>query len=164
MPKKYLIIIGAAFLALVIGTTSGMFVYWNIMLWNKVSSIDKKVNPPVEVEEEEAGAEEEGPAEKIGPMHPLDTFIVNLADEGGRRYLRITINLELKDDTVQKKVEQRIPEIRNRVLMILPTKKVEDIKDTTGKMVLRDEIHAGINSILGEGSVTNIYFTEFVMQ
>lgn len=176
MKKKYLIIIGAAFLLLVICTMSGMFVYWNIMLWNKVSSIDKKVNPPLEVEEEvveeeveeevveEEEAEEEIPIEKVGPMYSMDTFIVNLADEGEKRYLRVTLGLELKDEAVIKKIEQRTPQMRDSVLMILPTKKIKDIKSTEGKMALRDEIFTSLDALLQEGDIINIYFTEFVMQ
>ena len=64
------------------------------LMWNKISSLDQTVNPPPEVEEEEVVEEE--PVEEMGPMFSLDTFIVNLADNGGRRFLRITMDLELK--------------------------------------------------------------------
>ena len=100
----------------------------------------------------------------IGPIMPLDTFIVNLADEGGTRYLRTTMKLELADDQSLTFVQERLPLIRDSILMILPTKNYEDISTVEGKKTLRDELIAKVNVIMIPGSVTNIYFTEFVVQ
>ena len=36
----------------------------------------------------------ENNSEVIRPVYSLDTFIVNLADKGGRRFLRIKMDLE----------------------------------------------------------------------
>jgi flagellar protein FliL len=48
--------------------------------------------------------------------------------------------------------------------MILPTKTYEDVSTTDGKIALRKQIMEKINSLMTKGSVTNIYFTEFVVQ
>ena len=107
---------------------------------------------------------EEDPAPKIGPIHDLATFIVNLADEGGIRYLRTTMKLELADDQSASFVQERLPMIRDSILMTLPTKKYEDISTAEGKTALRDELIAKLNVIMVPGSISNIYFTEFVVQ
>jgi flagellar FliL protein len=48
--------------------------------------------------------------------------------------------------------------------MILPSKQFEEIASMEGKMALRDEIIARLNSLFSKKVVTNIFFTEFVVQ
>jgi flagellar FliL protein len=133
---------------------TGFFFMWNKMNAANAHSADSG----------ETGTLSAAEPVKIGPIHPLDTFIVNLADEGGARYLRVTMNLELKDEDAVGLVEERLPLVRNGVLMLVPAKKYADISTVEGKDVLREELVAKLNSFLKPDSVTNIYFTEFVIQ
>ena len=145
------------------------FVFMGIMgtglfiMWSKLSSLDRVVNPVAEKESEDV--KEEGEKEDmLGPIYALETFIANLADEGGKRYIRVTMNLELKDAVVKEEMEKRLPQIRDAVLMLLPTKKHEDIQNIEGKIVLRNEIMTRLNSLFKEDRIANLYFTEFVVQ
>ena len=128
-------------------------------MWNKLNAVNAQ---QTNTEQDGGAAAVEPP--KIGPLHPLETFIVNLADEGGNRYLRTTMNLELKDEESNLLVQERLPMIRNSVLMILPTKKYDDISTVEGKSALRDEMVAKLNTCLAPGCISNLYFTEFVIQ
>jgi flagellar FliL protein len=153
MSKKAIIILSSVailFMALVGG---GFF-----MMWTKIVSL----MPPEEVVEEIPEEVEEVTA--VGEMFPLDTFVVNLADPGGKRYLRATMQLELVPEEKMETLEQRLPLIRDVVLMILPTKEFEDIRTVEGKSALRTEILDKLNEVLNTDSVANIYFTEFVIQ
>jgi flagellar FliL protein len=100
----------------------------------------------------------------IGPLYPLDTMIVNLSDDGGKRYLRVTMALELSDPESVDTIESRLPQIRDAVLMILPTKTYDDVSTTDGKIALRNQVMEKINDLMTKGRVNNIYFTEFVVQ
>jgi flagellar FliL protein len=100
----------------------------------------------------------------LGPLFNLDTMIVNLAGHGGKRYLRVTMALEIDDPEAVTAFENRLPQVRDAILMILPTKKYEDVSSTEGKIALRTEIMEKINSLMTKGQVKNIYFTEFVVQ
>ncbi len=103
-------------------------------------------------------------SEVIRSVYSLDTFIVNLADKGGRRFLRVTMDLELKDESLAEQIDKRLSRIRDSILMIIPTNRFEDINSVEGKIALRDEIMTKLNSFLKDGSITNIYFVEFVIQ
>lgn len=161
MSKKMMIIIGSVFLAMLIAATLIL-----VMIWSKINTLDRIVNPPVVKEVVEEAEEEitEAMMPKLGPIYSLDTFIVNLADKGGNRYLRLKVELELKDELIKKKIEERIPQIRDSLLLILPDKTVDDLKNNQGKATLRNEILARLDTIFAAGDITNIYFTEFVMQ
>ena len=142
-------------LVLMVGLGGGLF-----MMWSKLSAMDAQKTAEAGEESEEGAVEEK----TLGPILALDTFIVNLADKGGNRYLRITMDLELDKIESQEEVKKRMPQIRDSILMILPTKRFEDISSVAGKVALRDEIHNKINGYLAMGKITNIYFKEFVVQ
>jgi flagellar FliL protein len=121
------------------------------------------LSAPAPATEEEVAAEEEE-TEEIGPLYSLGTLIVNLADEGGKRYLRVSIELELESAEMTEEVEKRLPQVRDSILMILPTKTFNDINTTPGKIAVRDELLAAMNGIVTTGKIKNLYFTEFVVQ
>ena len=89
---------------------------------------------------------------------------MNLADKGGNRYLRVTMDLELGNSDLETEITKRLPQVRDSILMILPTKRFEDISTVQGKTALRDEMLATLNGYLTQGKITNIYFKEFVVQ
>jgi len=95
---------------------------------------------------------------------PLENFIVNLADPGGKRYLSTRIVLELDNKESLPSLEKKVPEIRDRILMILPTKTFKEIQSVEGKVAIRGELINALNKTLNEGKITNIYFQEFVIQ
>jgi flagellar FliL protein len=97
-------------------------------------------------------------------MYKMDTMIVNLADRGGKRYLRVTMQFELNTPEVVEEIEKRLPQIRDSILMVLPAKQYADISTTQGKIALRDELMAQLNGYLKTGAINTIYFTEFVVQ
>lgn len=165
MSKKVIIIIIAVFLLLMGMMGGGFFLLWSQMTAT-VAQVQQQ-NGGEEEEEEEEVAQEEA---TIGPLYRLDTLIVNLADHGGKRYLRTTMEFELKPNEevdpaeVIEEIEMRLAQLRDTILMILPTKQYAEIATTPGKIALRDEIIAKLNPFLKKGQISKIYFTEFVVQ
>lgn len=125
----------------------------SFVVWNKTSFFSSQTEKVPE-----------NNSEVIRSVYSLDTFIVNLADKGGRRFLRVTMDLELKDESLAGEIDKRLSQIRDSILMIIPTKRFEDINSVEGKIALSDEIMTKLNSFLKDGSITNIYFVEFVIQ
>ncbi len=153
MSKKNMIIFGGI-AVLVLAIIGGGF----FMLWHKLSTLGN-VKP-----EGEAAKTSEKSQNSIGPLFALETFIVNLSDQGGKRYLRITMTLELEDPKYTDELNKRLPQIRDCILTILPTRKVDDLQTIEGKNSLREEIIGKLNTLLGKQIVKRIYFTDFVIQ
>ncbi len=63
-----------------------------------------------------------------------------------------------------EKAKAKTGAIRDAIIMLVTTKSPDEISSSEGKQQLKDEILTRLNRILGEGSVKNIYFTDFVMQ
>ena len=149
--SKTVIIIICAVAVLFMGMMGAGF----FILWSKVSNVATQPAAEEAAEEEEL---------KLGPLYPMETLIVNLADEGGKRYLRITMQLELSTADVALEIDNRLPQVKDAILMILPTKRYRDVNNIDGKVTLRDEIIVKLNELFSKGEVTNIFFTEFVIQ
>ncbi|RJQ84844.1 MAG: flagellar basal body protein FliL [Desulfobacteraceae bacterium] len=159
MSKKVLIIVIGAVVLMMAMMGGGFLLLWQKMVVT-IAQVQDQNGAEQKVEEEKKVAAE--PA--MGPIYKMETMIVNLADQGGKRYLRITMELELSSPEVIEEIDRRLPQLRDAILMILPSKPYADISTTPGKVSLRDELIAKINSVLKKGTVATIYFTEFVVQ
>ncbi len=100
----------------------------------------------------------------IGILYPLDTFTVNLKSDAGRRYLKATISLELNGKELSMELDNKSPVIRDRIIRILTSKTLEEISSKKGKQKVSEQIIDTLNSMITDGSVKGIYFTEFVIQ
>ncbi|WP_298036608.1 flagellar basal body-associated FliL family protein [uncultured Desulfuromonas sp.] len=120
--------------------------------------------------DEKAAGEAAGSAEAsqdqgtIGPLVGLDDFIVNLLDEQETRYLKSAITLELSGPLVGEEVQNRMPQIRDAILLLIGSKTFGELYDLQGKLQLRAELVSRINDLLKAGKVKKLYFTEFVIQ
>lgn len=101
---------------------------------------------------------------EIGILYPLDTFTVNLKSDAGRRYLKATISLELNGEELSIELDKKSPVIRDRIIRILTSKTLEEISSKKGKQKVSEQIIDTLNSMISDGSVKGIYFTEFVIQ
>jgi len=155
MSNKVLILLIGVLVIFMVGMGGGLF-----LMWNKLSAMNVQANNG-NGDQPDQEALLENP---LGPIVSLETFIVNLADKGGKRYLRLTMDLELGNPEMESEIQKRMPQVRDSILMILPSKRFADISSVEGKIALRDEILAGLNSFLLQGEVTKIYFKEFVVQ
>jgi len=116
---------------------------------------------------EEKGAdkkEKETEKKSQGYIYSMEPFIVNLADQGRPRYLKIKISIESQEIKVNEEYEKRLPQLRDMVLTVLSSRSYGEISDSGGKMKLREEIITKLNGLLRTFQVKTVYFTEFVIQ
>ena len=94
----------------------------------------------------------------------LELFLVNLADVGGKRYLKVTLKLEVNNPRAPAEVTTRGFEVRDSILMLLSGKEYNDIASSGGKITLKREIISQLNRILKQGQIREVYFTDFIVQ
>ena len=104
--------------------------------------------------------------EKVSIVCPLNSFVVNLLDKQGvgKRYLKVTMQLEVGKEEEKQIVENYNPQIRDTVLLLLSSQSLKEINSMEGKLELKQALLSRMNQILGDGLVRRIYFTEFVVQ
>ncbi len=106
----------------------------------------------------------EAQRDSLGPLVEMDEFVVNIDDGDRTRFLKTGITLEVRDSRSREEIEHRMPQIRDTVLSRASSKSYREVRDMQGKKQLRMEIQQEINSILSQGEVRQVFFTEFVVQ
>jgi len=116
-----------------------------------------------------------------GIMLNMSTKIINLVDPGGRKYIRLTVVVEVAPDNPEyeslpeeektayleefnAKLNTRLPIMDDTVITLLSTKTYEDLYTADGKEILREEILDILKEKLPDFHIIAIYFTEFVVQ
>ena len=93
----------------------------------------------------------EGPVQakaKATMFLPLDVFTVNLiSKEALPQYLQTAITLKLTEDYAGL-VKTRMPEVRNRVLLVLSSKSVKELLSPDGKTKLALEIADAVKTMI----------------
>lgn len=148
--KKKMIMVIVAVLVLLIGAGVGAFLF--------LGGEEESLSP------EEQQAQLEKQAKQVGPMVNIDTFIVNILDDQQSRYLKAALTLELDSQEASLEVGERMPQIKDAILLLLSNKTYSELSDLQGKIQLRAELLNRLNSILLKGKIKHIYFTEFVVQ
>jgi len=100
----------------------------------------------------------------IGILYPLDTFTVNLKSDAGRRYLKVTMSLELEGEELSLELDAKSPVLRDRIIRILTSKTLEEISSKKGKQKVSTQVMDTLNAMISDGTIRGIYFTEFVIQ
>lgn len=102
---------------------------------------------------------------KMGPVFIIpEPFVVNLMGQGGRRYLKASVALELSTPEFQKEVTAKLVLIKDRISQILSSKTFEEISTPKGRDKLKEEILQELNSYMIDGYFKSVLFTEFVIQ
>lgn len=97
----------------------------------------------------------------------FETFLVNLADPGGDRFLKATIRAVLSDPEVAEELQRdelTRSRVRDRIISVLTSRTVEDVANPGGKDSLRQQLLREINEALPDDVVTEVLFVEFVVQ
>jgi len=113
-------------------------------------------------------------------MIDTSTKIVNLAEPGGKKFIRVTATLEfappagyaempeeektaaLSEFTTE--INAKIPVLDDTIVTLLSSKDFQSVYTTEGKDTLRQEIMTAVNTRLPDYKVIYVYFKEFVMQ
>ncbi len=103
------------------------------------------------------------PVEQVVLMD-WEPFLVNLADPGGKRYLKVVMKMELSNPAMMEELKTRNFELRDAILMLLSGKEFDDIATPAGKKSLKHEIISQLNRVAKQGQVKEVYFIEFIVQ
>jgi flagellar FliL protein len=88
---------------------------------------------------------------------PLENFTVNLLpQEGQPQDLQAGLTLKLGAGVKSEVIKDRMPEIRNRILMVLSGKKAADLLSTKGKQKLAIEIADATKEVIAPAGATKV--------
>ena len=170
LPMKMVVLIAAG--ALLLGLGVAVAVFFAMRGHDKPAEATAEAEPAHKEADKEkpkpAGEEghkgETAAKGEPGAIVDLDPFIVNLADAGEPRYLKLTVKLELDRPAAGEELKNILPQTRDTVLTLLSSKDSGFVRSQPGKSQLREEIVHRLNGLLPKGGIRAAYFTEFIVQ
>jgi flagellar FliL protein len=108
-------------------------------------------------------------------------MVVNLAETGGRRYLKTSIAVEFvsknpdwsklageakvkAEKAFEEEIAGKVPIIKDTLITVLSSKMVTDLSSLDAKTALKTELLTKLNARMGEEHITALYFTQFLIQ
>ena len=89
----------------------------------------------------------------------MDEFTVNLPGRGGEHYLQTKILLRTGDAATETKIKSFMPIIRDKILLVLSSRTMQELATVDGKNAMAKEIALVINAII-EPQLTAIYILQ----
>ncbi|MCB5189268.1 flagellar basal body-associated protein FliL [Methylobacillus arboreus] len=98
----------------------------------------------------------------------LETFTVNLQPDPDDQYLQVDLTVQVADSSQADSIKMHMPSVRNRILILLSSKKSSELLTSEGKKALTNEIIAQLSEPFSPGAkpqvVNDVFFTSFVIQ
>ena len=120
--------------------------------------------PSAAESQEQGGTPAAEPASFSERLLALDSFVVNVGDEGYPRYLKLQLALELDSSTTRAVLAERVPQVRDMAILLLSSRRLSELSTFEGKALLKQDIRERVENLLEGGSVEAVLFTEFVIQ
>jgi flagellar FliL protein len=149
--SKLPLIAGAA--ALVLAGAGGGGYWW----WSHRAPADPNAQAKVEETHDPADA----------GVVSFEPFVANLADEGGTRFLRTSLKLVVAGAETAKEVGEsdvELAQLQSAILEVLTVQTAEQLVTPEGKAALKKQVLEKAGHVLHNAKVTDVLFTEFVVQ
>ncbi|MBF0450851.1 MAG: flagellar basal body-associated FliL family protein [Candidatus Magnetomorum sp.] len=154
-----MIVIGV--LALLLLLSVGIIV-WKVILADEPPKLSKEEKEIQEIKSAETTAEIVDEQKEF--FFSMEPFVVNLADQESKHYLKVNIELGVRRKDILDEIEQRNPQVRDIILFVLMNKRFEEINSLAGKKQLKHELISRITNALRTGTIQTIYLTDFIVQ
>jgi flagellar FliL protein len=152
--SKFKLVLIAGVVVLLAGAGGGGY-WW----WSHRAPADPKAEAKAKEEEKHDPAD--------SGVVSFEPFVANLADEGGSRFLRASLKLVVAGAEAAKEVEEspvEVAQLQSAILETLTVQTAEHLVTPEGKAALKKQVIAKANHILHGTKVTDVLFTEFVVQ
>lgn len=93
----------------------------------------------------------------------LKEFVANLADGEGS-FVKVTVSLGYTNKKLESEITDSMSIIRDAINKKLMEKKASDFKESGGLEKVQDELKTSVNAVLNKGQITNVYFSDIVIQ
>ncbi len=110
-----------------------------------------------------------GQVQNEAPLYvAIDEFVVNLQPEEGDKFLQTKFTLQVADAQQVELIKANMPKVRNRVLLLLSSKKPSEISTPAGKRRLSAEIVESLKQpFTDKGApqqVSDLLYISFIIQ
>ena len=158
-PKNLGLILTAVFAVLNLGVLGGgaYMVYASTMAWQSPKITEEMLQTDLSSKSED---------ERFAPyIFTMDKFTVNLGGEP-KRTIRLEVSLQMLGKEGYEEIMS--PDSRakapDKIVRVLNDKSFSELESIQGKLFLKDTIAMEVNSVLKEGIVKDVFFSDFIVQ
>lgn len=112
---------------------------------------------------DEENREEVQSIEDIRPTYQVGDFTVNISNNNQISFVRASLVFELENAELAEELDKRSSQIRDRIISTLRAQN-EEILEEPGADTIKEIVKEQINQLLISGKVTNVWFTDLVVQ
>jgi flagellar FliL protein len=99
-----------------------------------------------------------------GPLLALESMVTNLADPDSDRYLKVSMQVRVTGEAAKAEVEAYLVPVRNQILLYLSSLTIADTSGADNKREIQKKVKRLANEAMPSSRITQVYFTEFVIQ
>ena len=130
--------------------------------------LSHKAAPAAPVTDSASAKGKDGVEGKKGDAPPsiyqLDNLVMNPAASGGSHFLLMSVALQVKDAASLETMKGRDAELRDAILRLFSRKTIDQVSDISARDQFAGELMGVLTQMFGAGTVTKIYFPQFVIQ
>lgn len=158
-PKNLGLILTAVFAVLNIGVIGGgaYLVYASTLAWQSPKITEEMLQTDMASKSED---------ERYAPyIFTMDKFTVNLGGEP-KRTIRLEVSLQMlgKEGYEEIMGPDSRAKARDKIVRVLNDKTFSELESIQGKLFLKDTIAMEVNSVLKDGVVKDVFFSDFIIQ
>ncbi len=158
-PKNLGLILTAVFALLNLGVIGGgaYLVYASTIAWQSPKITEDMLQSDMASKSED---------ERYAPyIFTMDKFTVNLGGEP-KRTIRLEVSLQMlgKEGYEEIMSPDSRAKARDKIVRVLNDKTFSELESIQGKLFLKDTIAMEVNSVLSDGIVKDVFFSDFIVQ
>jgi flagellar FliL protein len=96
--------------------------------------------------------------------YDFENVVVNLAGTMGTRYLKTSFTALSDDANIKAIIDENKKQLLDVTLSVLSTRTLADLEQPGAKNVVRNDLMANLNQALKSDVISQIYFSDFVVQ
>ena len=111
-----------------------------------------------------SGGEKGGDKAEAGVIHRIDNLIVNPSGSQGRRFLMMSVAIEVPDAKAEGQLREHDAQLRDAILGALESESITTITSIGGRDSVRFAIQRVVQPLVADAEYVHVYLPQFVLQ
>lgn len=116
--------------------------------------------------EGEGHGKKEGKSGKHAKVEKFEVkdLVLNTGDGSSSRFVKISLAMEFDDPKLEKELEEKEYRVRDLLINLVAHRTAVELASVEVREELRGQILDELNSTIGEGHITEVFFSDFIIQ
>jgi len=164
--KMKLVIIAVVGLVLGLGVAAGAFLLLGEHPPQAKNPDEHSEDAPADVEKKKKKKKKKSGEPELPPVYmKLENLTVNLS--GKDHFLAASMELKLAEPEAQRLLTERLPEVKNLILITMSSNTPDSLATVEGKTALAQKLRDDLNALIDQDEdtgIADVFFTQFIIQ